>query len=108
MLSLMREFQEEFDKQLEEAGDKAVIVDFYATWCGPCKMIAPKLEAMAKEFPNVVVLKIDVDELEDVAGDNNIEAMPSMLVFKNKKEVTDDRIMGANEGKLRDLFVKYN
>lgn len=99
---------EAFEEQLKKAGDKAVIVDFFAVWCGPCKMIAPKLEKMAEEFPTVVVLKVDVDEVEEVAAKYGIEAMPSFLVFKNGEEVKDKRLMGASEDKLKARFAELS
>lgn len=99
------ESKEDFDAQLKNAGDKAVIVDFHATWCGPCKMIAPKLAKMATDNPSVVVLKVDVDEVEDVAAECKIEAMPTFVVFKGTKEV--ERLMGASEEKLLAVFAKY-
>jgi len=56
--------QADFNAKLEEAGARLVVADFYATWCGPCKTIAPKVAAMANEMKDVVFLKIDVDENE--------------------------------------------
>ena len=57
--------QDDFNRQLEAAGPKLVVVDFYATWCGPCKNIAPKIEKMSQEFKdNVVFLKVNVDKNE--------------------------------------------
>lgn len=54
-------FQADFDGQLEAAGDKLVIVDFHATWCGPCKMIAPKLEEFSKTYSEkVLILKVNI------------------------------------------------
>ena len=72
---------------LEEAGDKLVVIDFFATWCGPCKMIAPKIEEWASEMDNVVFVKIDVDENEEAAQEYNISAMPTFILIKNKEKV---------------------
>ena len=63
------------------------MIDFFATWCGPCKMIAPKIEQMAGEMANVVFLKVDVDEAEDVAQEYNISAMPTFVFLKNGQKV---------------------
>merc|ERR1711976_254264 len=83
------ETKEEFDGALDQAGDKAVLVDFYADWCGPCKMIAPKLEAMSNEFTNVVFLKVNVDDNSEVAEEHGISAMPTFFIFKNKNKVDE-------------------
>merc|ERR1712223_1496403 len=69
----------DLQSQLAAAGGKLVVIDFFATWCGPCKMIAPKIEQMAGEMVNVVFLKVDVDEAEDVAQEYNISAMPTFV-----------------------------
>ena len=67
----------DLETQLKEAGDKLVVIDFFATWCGPCKMISPVLEEMEAQMSNVKFLKVDVDEAEDVAvqpkGDDGVE-----------------------------------
>merc|ERR1712170_104298 len=86
---------EDFQQALKDAGDKAVLVDFFADWCGPCKMIAPKLEAMSEEFSGVVFLKVNVDENEEVAASYDISAMPTFLILKNGVEA--DKLVGANE-----------
>eukprot|EP00124_Ichthyophonus_hoferi_P000013 Ihof_evm13s1 gene=Ihof_evmTU13s1 len=69
------------------ASDKLVVVDFFATWCGPCKMIAPVLEEMSKTMTNVIFCKVDVDECEDIAAEEGIEAMPTFYFYKNGKKV---------------------
>ncbi|MFZ5981930.1 MAG: thioredoxin [Candidatus Zixiibacteriota bacterium] len=74
--------------------DKLVLVDFWATWCGPCKMIAPVLEEIAAEMGDrVKITKMDVDVNKVVAGKFNIMSIPSLLFFKNGKMV--DQVIGA-------------
>ncbi|KAL7648651.1 UNVERIFIED_CONTAM: hypothetical protein RMT77_000558 [Armadillidium vulgare] len=96
--------EEDFDQQLEEAGSKLVVVDFYATWCGPCKTIAPKIEALSKELENVVFLKVDVDDCEELSQRYKISCMPTFLFFRNKEKI--DSFSGANEPKLRETILK--
>nr|ADD37926.1 Thioredoxin-2 [Lepeophtheirus salmonis]ADD38217.1 Thioredoxin-2 [Lepeophtheirus salmonis] len=91
-----------FNSQLAEAGTKLVVVDFFATWCGPCKVIAPQIEEWAKSMDDVVFIKVDVDEAEDVAQHYNITAMPTFMLFKETKKVAD--LMGANVTKLEELI----
>ena len=82
------ESMDELKEKLAEAGDKLVVVDFHATWCGPCKMIAPKIALMADQYRDVVFLKVDVDEAEDVAAEYHVSAMPTFKFIKNGKVVS--------------------
>lgn len=61
-----------------------VLVDFFATWCGPCKMLAPVLDGLAKEFEGKVkIVKVDVDEDQDLAMRYNVMSVPTMILFKD-------------------------
>lgn len=72
-----------FDREINQ-NEKAVIVDFWAEWCGPCKMIAPLLDEIAKEnAAKVKVAKVNVDENQSLSFKYNIRAIPSLLFFKN-------------------------
>ena len=72
-----------FDREIANS-DKPVIVDFWAEWCGPCKMIAPLLDEIAKEKADAVkVAKVNVDQNQSLSFKYNIRAIPSLLFFKN-------------------------
>mmetsp|Transcript_10480 Transcript_10480/g.22204 ORF Transcript_10480/g.22204 Transcript_10480/m.22204 type:complete len:183 (-) Transcript_10480:242-790(-) len=86
------------------AEGKLVIIDFSATWCGPCKMIAPLFKELSDANPNAVFLKVDVDENPDTAAKYSVSAMPTFIFIK-KGEVVD-RLMGANPDVLRDMCNK--
>ena len=84
--------EEAFDKLI--TGDVPVLVDFWATWCGPCRMIAPIVEEIANEYAgNVLVAKVDVDDVGELAQRYRIMNIPTLLVFKQGQLV--DKAIGA-------------
>ena len=95
----------DFESKLSDAGDNLVVVDFYATWCGPCKMISPKLEELAFELTNVLFLKVDVDECEDLTVEYNIMSMPTFVFIKNKQVLTT--FSGAHFERLSQLIQEH-
>ncbi len=70
----------------QEIAKGTVLVDFFATWCGPCQMLAPHLEDLSKQT-GVTILKIDVDELSDIARQFRVLSIPTLIVFKDGKMI---------------------
>ena len=76
----------EFDSEvLNQRG--VVIVDFYATWCAPCKMLTPVLESIDNEMENIKVVKVDIDESRRLAMNYGIQSVPTIKIFKDGREV---------------------
>ena len=76
---------QEFNELMNE---KAVLVDFFATWCGPCKMLSPVLEGVAEKMKDkVTIVKLDVDRSPDLAAKFGVMSVPTMIMFKNGRQV---------------------
>lgn len=81
-----------FDTEVVKA-DKPVLVDFWAAWCGPCRMIAPILEKMAEEYASSLkIAKLDVDNNPDTSIEYGVQSIPTLILFKDGKEV--ERVVG--------------
>jgi thioredoxin 1 len=95
--------KENFDEVIN--GGKPVLVDFWATWCGPCKMLAPVIEEIAEEVKDeVVVAKLDVDKAQEIALRYQVMSIPTLILFKDGKE--EKRTVGF-QPKARILdFIK--
>ena len=92
------------DEFISNTANGTVLVDFFANWCGPCKMLAPVLEKLADEMPEIDILKIDVDAVPDVAKDYGIMSIPTLILFKEGVE-TDKQVGYMNLDQLKS-FVK--
>ncbi|KAA1467944.1 thioredoxin-domain-containing protein [Dentipellis sp. KUC8613] len=95
----------QLDSILSKSNDKLSIIDFHATWCGPCHMIAPVFEALSKQHTNVNFLKCDVDVARDVASRYSISAMPTFVFLRGSTQV--DQIRGANRRALEQAIAKH-
>ncbi|XP_053154399.1 thioredoxin domain-containing protein 2-like isoform X2 [Hemicordylus capensis] len=94
----------EFNSELASASEKLVVVDFSATWCGPCKMIKPFYRSLSEKYSDVVFLEVDVDEAQDVASHYDVKCMPTFQFFKNNEKVHE--FSGANKEKLEETIKK--
>ncbi|MCR8744943.1 thioredoxin [Romboutsia lituseburensis] len=90
-----------------ENGEGLVVVDFYATWCGPCKMLAPVFESLGEEMKNEArFVKIDIDQSLEIAQQFNISTVPTMMIFKDGKPV--ESLVGfMPKEKIKDKVKAY-
>ncbi|MFS8011240.1 putative monodehydroascorbate reductase (NADH) [Helianthus anomalus] len=84
---------------------KLMVVDFSASWCGPCKMLEPFIRSLSSKYPEIDFIKIDVDELQDVAQQFGVQAMPTLVLLKQGKEV--ERVIGAKKDELEKKILKH-
>jgi thioredoxin 1 len=85
--------------------EQLIVIDCYATWCGPCNAMSPIVKGFSDEFPTVHFCKIDVDEMGEVAKELGVRAMPTFFLFKNGEKV--DSIVGADASALKAAIEKH-
>lgn len=96
-------------EELEEliaTSDKLVVCDFWATWCGPCRMLAPVVEEVSEKYEGALFVKIDVDENEQAAVKYGISSIPNVIAFKGGKAV--DNSLGFVPAAVFSAFVERN
>lgn len=84
--------------------EKVVVIDFWATWCGPCKMMAPVVEEVAKDYPNVKVCKVNVDEEPELSNAFKIVSIPTIVVIKNGEII--DSVVGYRPKEDIEKIIK--
>ena len=94
---------ENHSKEWKYLGDKPAIVDFYADWCGPCKMVAPILDQLAEEYPDKKICKIDVDQEQALAQQFGVMSIPTLILMKDG--VIINKMVGAGSKKKLEEFL---
>lgn len=103
-MSLVNATDSTFESEIKEG---VVLVDFWATWCGPCKMIAPVLEELDEEMEGKLkIIKVDVDEYPEIAGKFDVMSIPTLLLIKNG-EVKEQAVGFQPKEFLTELVKKY-
>ena len=97
-------------QQLVETENRLIVVDCYAEWCGPCKKIAPAISLLEDKYKNnnnngILVLKVDIDECDDISKEYEIKSLPTILYFKHGKLI--DKFIGANMEEIEKKIVIY-
>ncbi|KAI1911064.1 thioredoxin trx1 [Ophidiomyces ophidiicola] len=100
----------EYDDAIKPAttasgSSKLVVIDCFATWCGPCNAIAPKVAQFSEQYSDVAFYKVDVDDVPDVAQELGVRAMPTFVFFKNGEKV--DEVLGAVPPAIEAAIKKH-
>lgn len=103
-MALVKGTKENFREEVLEAKG-LVVVDFGAAWCGPCKSLLPILDEVVAEDPNKKIVKVDIDEQEELAKEYRIMSVPTLLVFKNG-EIVDKSVGLIQKDEVKALFAK--
>lgn len=101
-MAVLKVNSDNFEKEVLQA-NQTVLVDFFANWCGPCKMLSPIVDEVADEVNNVKVCKVNIDESRDLASKYEIMSIPTLLVFKNGS-VVNTSLGLVSKQKILDLI----
>ena len=91
-MSVLNLTKETYENEVLKS-DKTVLIDFYATWCGPCRMVSPIVDEIAEEHPEYLVCKVNVDEVPELAREYRVMSIPMLVVLKDGEVV--DSVVGA-------------
>ena len=94
--------EDNFEKEVLQS-DRPVVVDFWASWCGPCRMVIPIVEKIAEEYPEYKVVKINVDEEQELAAQFGVMSIPTLMVVKNG-QVVNKSVGAKNKQQILAMF----
>ncbi len=97
--------REDFNKALKDAGERLMVVDFFASWCTPCVRIVPYLRELAEAYSNAVFYKVNVDENTETAEYYGIKVMPTFILYKSGFKI--ERLQGADQDGLKALIERH-
>ena len=101
-MSVIHVTKDTFEKEVLQS-EKTVLLDFWASWCGPCRMVSPVLDEIAAERPDIKVCKVNVDEEAQLATQHSIMSIPTLMVFKNG-EKTNQALGALPKARILDLL----
>ena len=101
-MSVLHITKETFEKEVLQS-DKPVLLDFFAVWCGPCKMIAPVLDEIAEEREDIKVCKVNVDEEPELAAQYQVSSIPTLFVIKDGK-ITNQSLGAKPKAQILDML----
>ena len=101
-MSVIHVTKDTFEKEVLQS-EKTVLLDFWASWCGPCRMVSPVLDEIAAERPDIKVCKVNVDEEVQLATQFGIMSIPTLMVFKNG-EKTNQALGALPKARILDLL----
>lgn len=105
MANILHPGKADFDQMLKE--NSLVLVDFWATWCAPCRMLAPVIEQLAEKYDGkVAVAKVDIDEQQELAMDFSVQSIPTVILFKDGKPV--DTLIGVRPAAAYEELIDAN
>uniref|UniRef100_A0A6C0LQT1 Thioredoxin domain-containing protein n=1 Tax=viral metagenome TaxID=1070528 RepID=A0A6C0LQT1_9ZZZZ len=104
-LDTIKSTKKDYNGKLEKCS--VIVIDFFATWCGPCEMIAPKFDKLSEKYKTVGFYKINIDDMDiqEVVNSNNISSLPTFCLFKYGSCVA--KIMGTDIEKIEKQIIQY-
>lgn len=97
--------EKEYEHILKSYPDKLLVIDFFAEWCGPCRHMKPCLRECDEKYPEIVIVKVDVDANEAVANKENIEVMPTFIFYKNGNKLGE--FSGSSKEALMNKIQEF-